>query len=328
MSATNIHFHDLHSVTSDFGEAIVQSLGHKPVTIAPKYFYDSKGSQLFDAITQLDEYYQTRTETAILSANVAELASLVGTGSVLIEPGGGSCEKIHILLDGLKPKAYVPMDISKAHLRLATTELAATFPWLEIHAICIDYSSDTGSNLESNMVLPAIKGHRMAFFPGSSIGNFTPKEAVDFLAGMAQWIGSGGYLLIGVDLKKDISRLEAAYNDAAGITAQFNLNLLTRINRELGANFNLEAWQHKALYNQEEGRIEMHLISQCEQTVTIDNIDKTDFHFACGEGIHTENSYKYSNEEFIRLAGQAGFAPEALWMDDKQLFAVHLFRFI
>ncbi|MFT4928844.1 MAG: dimethylhistidine N-methyltransferase, partial [Phenylobacterium sp.] len=246
MNKKNIHFHDFHSGHCDFAQSILKSLGTKPATIAPKFFYDSQGAQLFDAITELPEYYQTRTEMAILSANVDQIASQVGTGSVLIEPGGGNCAKIHILLDGLKPDVYIPMDIAKEHLRQSSQELALAFGWLEIHATCIDYSDE--------MRLPPFdssfdkKGHRVVFFPGSTIGNFTPQESIDFLSSIAQMIGPDGYLLIGVDLKKDKAMLEAAYDDAAGITARFNLNLLTRINRELGGNFDLDAWQHKALY--------------------------------------------------------------------------------
>ena len=317
MGIEKIHFHDLHSSRDEFESDVITGLNQRPASIPPKYFYDSHGSQLFDAITQLPEYYPTRTEVGILSANAAEIAQRVGTGSLLVEPGGGSCAKVHILLEGLKPLAYVPMDISKDHLRLAAEELSVAFPWLEIHAACTDYSRQ--------MQLPptAPKGTRVAFFPGSSIGNFDPQEAVKFLSSIAELVGPEGYLLIGVDLKKDKSILEAAYDDAAGVTAQFNLNLLTRINRELEGDFELSAWQHKALYNPELGRIEMHLISQCEQTVSV---RQRCYGFASGDSIHTENSYKYSTQEFIALAARAGFETDALWCDAQQLFSVHLFR--
>ncbi|MEH6578873.1 MAG: L-histidine N(alpha)-methyltransferase [Amphritea sp.] len=317
MSTQNIQFHDLHSSRDDFAIDVMQGLRQRPAMIPPKYFYDANGSRIFDAITELPEYYPTRTEIGILSANAAEIARRVGTGSLLVEPGGGSCAKVHILLEGMRPKAYVPMDISKDHLRLATEELAIAFPWLEIHAACTDYTRE--------MSLPPSTppGTHVAFFPGSSIGNFDPDGAVDFLASIAQLVGPGGYLLIGVDLKKDKTILEAAYDDAAGVTAQFNLNLLTRINRELEGDFDLAAWQHKALYDTQRGRIEMHLVSRCEQTVTI---GQSRFSFARGESIHTENSYKYSSEEFISLAARAGFLSDALWVDAGQLFSVHLFR--
>ena len=317
MSPHKVQFHDLRSSRDDFATDVLQGLQRRPAMIPPKYFYDAQGSRLFDAITELPEYYPTRTEIGILSANAAEIARRVGTGSLLVEPGGGSCAKVHILLEGMRPKAYVPMDISRDHLRLAAEELAIAFPWLEIHAACTDYTRA--------MSLPpsAPQGTHVAFFPGSSIGNFNPEGAVDFLASIAELVGPGGYLLIGVDLKKDTTILEAAYDDAAGVTAQFNLNLLTRINTELDADFDLTAWQHKALYNTQHGRIEMHLVSRSEQTV---NVGESRFSFARGESIHTENSYKYTREEFIRLAQRAGFRSDALWVDAEQLFSVHLFR--
>jgi dimethylhistidine N-methyltransferase len=312
-----VYFHDQHSRRSEFESDVLAGLSQRPATVPPKYFYDSQGSRLFDAITELPEYYLTRTEVGILSANAAEIAQRVGTGSLLVEPGGGSCDKVHILLAGLKPLAYVPMDISKDHLRLATEQLSLAFPWLEIHAACTDYC------LEMKLPPNTPKGTRVAFFPGSSIGNFDPEDAVNFLVSIAELVGPEGYLLIGVDLKKDQAILEAAYADAAGVTAAFNLNLLARINLELGGDFDLGAWQHQALYNEQRGRIEMHLVSQGAQTVTV---NQRPFHFAAGETIHTENSYKYSRQEFIALAARAGFQSDALWCDDQQLFSVHLFR--
>lgn len=307
----------MHSVANDFSRDVVQGLEKRPASIPPKYFYDIKGSQLFDAITALPEYYLTRTEIAILKDNADEIARHIGTGSLLVEPGGGSCAKVHILLEGLKPVAYVPMDISSQHLQLATEELAIAFPWLEIHATCTDFTQ--------TMELPptAPSGTKIAFFPGSSIGNFDPNGAVKFLVSIAQLVKSGGYLLIGVDLKKDKTILQAAYNDTAGITAQFNLNLLKRINHELDADFDLSAWQHKAFYNKQAGRIEMHLVSLCEQQV---NIGKSRFKFASGETIHSENSYKYTSQEFIKLARRAELQSVALWVDTSKLFSVHLFR--
>jgi len=320
LNKNKLRFHDLHSTTSEFASDVLQGLNKRPAAIPPKYFYDAKGSQLFDAITKLPEYYQTRTEIAILQDNVDEIAHHVGTGNLLIEPGGGSCAKVHLLLEGLRPMAYVPMDISSQHLRLATEELAATFPWLEIHATCTDF---TQSMALPPTALENIEGTKVAFFPGSSIGNFDPGGAVRFLTSIAQLVNPEGYLLIGVDLKKDKSILHAAYNDAVGITAQFNLNLLQRINHELNADFNLSDWQHKAIYNEQAGRIEMHLVSLREQQI---NIGQNSFKFACGETIHSENSYKYTTREFIKLAQQAGFQSVALWVDADNLFSVHLFR--
>ena len=317
MNSTNIQFHDLHSTHDEFLEDVLQGLRNRPASIPPKYFYDAKGSKLFDAITELPEYYPTRTEIQILKTNADEIAQRVGTGSLLVEPGGGSCAKVHILLEGLRPCAYVPMDISSDHLQLAAQELAIAFPWLEIHAACTDFTRE--------MQLPpsAPKGTHVAFFPGSSIGNFDPQAAVKFLDSIAELVGSGGYLLIGVDLKKDKAILEAAYDDASGITARFNMNLLERINRELGSNFDLESWHHRALYNETAGRIEMHLVSTQTQDVRI--VQHT-FSFDRGESIHTENSYKYSADEFIAMARQAGFQSQALWIDENNLFSVHLFR--
>ena len=317
MNKNNIQFHDLHSSRNEFASDVLSGLSQRPASIPPKYFYDAKGSKLFDAITELPEYYPTRTEIGILSANAAQIAQHVGTGSLLVEPGGGSCAKVHILLEGLKPRAYVPMDISKDHLQLAAEELAIAFPWLEIHAACTDFTKE--------MRLPpsAPKGTHVAFFPGSSIGNFDPDGSVCFLQTIAGLVGPGGYLLIGVDLKKDSVILEAAYDDSAGITALFNLNILTRINRELDGDFDLSKWQHKALYNDDIGRIEMYLVSQTNQIV---NINGNSFNFAKGGTIHTENSYKYTSDEFITLAAKAGFQSDALWVDENNLFSVHLFR--
>ncbi len=317
MKRQKLHFYDLHSTRDEFASDVISGLSRRPATIPPKYFYDARGSELFDAITRLPEYYLTRTEIKILYDNADDIARYIGSGSLLVEPGGGSCAKVRILLEGLKPQAYIPMDISKEHLHVATQELATLFPWLEIHATCTDYSRE--------MRLPPTvpRGTRVAFFPGSSIGNFDPIQAIDFLKALTQLIGPESYLLIGIDLKKNRSVLESAYDDSAKVTAQFNLNLLSRINHEFSANFNLDLWQHRALYNEELGRIEMHLVSTCEQSITLNN---TLFHFSRGETIHTENSYKYTDEEFIHLANEAGFQSEAIWSDPEKLFSVHLFR--
>ena len=317
MTQPTIEFHDLHPTPADFAAEVLAGLRRRPRYIPPKFFYDARGSQLFDAITGTPEYYLTRTEVEVLRANATEIAARVGTGSLLVEPGGGSCAKVRILLEGLRPCAYVPMDISREHLRAAAEQVAAEFPWLEVHAACTDFTRA--------MELPAgaPEGPRVAFFPGSSIGNFDPAAAVGFLAAVAELVGPGGFLLIGVDLKKDRAVLDAAYDDAAGVTAAFNLNLLARINRELGADFDLGAWRHRAFYDEARGRVEMHLLSQREQTV---HIAGEAFVFAAGETLHTENSYKYGVEEFQGLAARAGFRPEAVWTDARGLFSVHLLR--
>jgi dimethylhistidine N-methyltransferase len=312
-----VELHDLHPTPADLAAEVLAGLRRRPRSIPPKFFYDTEGSRLFDAITQTPEYYPTRTELGILRAQAAEIAARVGTGSLLVEPGGGSCAKVRILLEGLRPCAYVPMDISREHLWVAAEQVAAEFPWLEVHAACTDFTR--------LMEVPATapEGPRVAFFPGSSIGNFDPLGAVDFLAAVAELVGPGGFLLIGVDLKKDRARLNAAYNDAAGVTAAFNRNLLARINRELGADFDLAAWRHLAFYDEDLGRIEMHLVSERAQTVRLAG---ETFDFAAGETLHTENSYKYTVEELQQLAAEAGFQPEAVWTDSEGLFSVHLLR--
>jgi L-histidine Nalpha-methyltransferase len=317
MTGPTIEFHDLHPTPADFAAEVLAGLRRRPRYIPPKFFYDARGSQLFDAITALPEYYLTRAEVEVLTANAQEIARRVGTGSLLVEPGGGSCAKVRILLEGLRPCAYVPMDISREHLRAAAEQVAAEFPWLEVHASCTDFTRA--------MALPetAPEGPRVAFFPGSSIGNFDPEGAVGFLAAVAELVGPGGFLLIGADRKKDKAILDAAYDDAAGVTAAFNLNLLERMNRELGADFDLSAWRHRAYYDEAQGRIEMHLVSERRQTV---HIAGEPFTFGAGETIHTENSYKYGIEEFQALAARAGFRPEAVWTDSQGLFAVHLLR--
>ena len=310
-------FHDLHPTSDDLATDVLAGFSRAQKSIPPKYFYDAEGSRLFDAITELPEYYPTRTETAMLIAYADEIARKAGTGHLLVEPGSGSCTKARILFEGLQPCAYVPMDISRDHLRVAAQEVAVEYPWLEVHAACTDFTR--------LMRLPpsSPEGRRLAFFPGSSIGNFDPQAAIGFLGMIADMVGAGGQLLIGVDLKKDRTVLEAAYDDARGVTAAFNLNLLARINRELGADFDLAQWRHKALYNEAQGRIEMHLVSRVDQQVSL--LGQT-FRFAGGETIHTENSYKYSVAGFRDLASQAGFTTDTVWVDADRLFSLHLLQ--
>jgi len=312
-----IQFHDLHPTQADFEREVLTGLRDRPRRIPPKFFYDRRGSELFDAITETSEYYVTRAEIEILQTRADEIARLVGTGGLLLEPGGGSCAKVRILLEGLEPCAYVPMDISRNHLRMAAEQVAADFPWLEVHAAHTDFTR--------RMEVPptAPEGPRVAFFPGSSIGNFDPEHAVDFIAAVADLVGPGGHFLIGVDLRKEKALLDAAYNDAQGITAAFNLNLLERMNRELGADFELQAWRHQAGYNEAEGRVEMHLVSTRKQRVTVAG---EAFDFEEGETIHTENSYKYGLDEFEGLARRAGMEPVGVWTDQRGLFSVHLLQ--
>lgn len=313
-----LRLHDLAPAQDDFLGAVLDGLGRPHKTLPCKFFYDEAGSALFDAICETAEYYPTRTEIGILTAAAGDIANLAGRGGVLVEYGSGSSRKTRLLLDALAPGVYMPIDISREHMLAACRELAAAYPTLHLMAVCADY---TGA-----LRLPTVaRGgqRRLAFFPGSSIGNFAPLEALRFLKNVAQQLASGDGLLIGVDLKKDPAILHAAYNDAAGVTAAFNLNLLARCNRELGADFDPAAFAHRAFYNEAAGRIEMHLESTREQVV---HLGGRRFGFAEGETIHTENSYKYRPDEFERLATQAGFEPLRIWTDPENLFGVLYLR--
>lgn len=307
-------FHDYRPEPVRFREDVLSGLAKNQRRIPPKYFYDQTGSRLFDAICQLPEYYPTRTEIGLLKQYGAEMAEYMGEGSVLVEFGSGSSLKIRLLLNALQPAAYLPIDISREHLFDSARELAEEYPLVAVHAICADYTRP--------LVLPeGFAGKpKGGFFPGSSIGNFEPEEARQFLERIATLLGSGSGLLIGVDLKKEVALLNAAYNDSQGITAAFNLNLLQRINRELEGNFDLASFEHHALYNAAEGRVEMHLVSRKKQVVTVSN---QVFEFQAGETLHTENSYKYTIEEFQQLASSAGFQPQRVWTDPQDLFSVH-----
>ncbi len=310
-------FHDYWPAPARFQEDVLSGLAKSQRQIPPKYFYDQEGSRLFDAICQLPEYYPTCTEIELLEQYGAEMAQYVGKGSVLVEFGSGSSLKIRLLLKALQPAAYLPIDISREHLFASASELAADYPRVAVHAICADYTRP--------LRLPEdfADKPKAGFFPGSSIGNFEPREVHQFLERVAILLGSGGGLLIGVDLKKDATLLEAAYNDSRGITAAFNLNLLRRINRELEGDFNLAGFEHRALYNGAKGRVEMHLISRKDQVV---RVGSQSFKFRTGETIHTENSYKYHIEEFWRLTRAAGFKPQRVWIDQRKLFSVHYLR--
>jgi len=293
-------------------------LSYDPRTLPCKYFYDERGAALFQKICELPEYYITRTEIDILDGHRAEIASQLGPNLELIGLGTGAGTKTRILIEALdKPAAYIPVDISEKQLRKSSMLFRKIFPDLEILPVCADYLQP--------VVLPSPRhkaARNVVYFPGSTIGNFEPKEALEFLRRVANVSGQGGGLLIGADLQKDPSVIEAAYNDSAGVTAQFNLNLLARLNREIGADFDLSQWQHRAIYNSDAGRIEMYLISATDQTV---HIGDREFHFRAGEKILTEHSYKHTPEGFIALAGQAGFDFVKLWTDDARLFGVFYF---
>jgi len=315
-SGQAVYYYDEHPAPADFFSEVLQGLKQRPRVIPPKFFYDEYGSQLFDAICHTEEYYPTRTEQALLRNHGREIAQLIGDRCVLIEPGSGNSEKVRLLLDDLKPAAYLPMDISRDFLFNAANQISSEYPWLEVHATCIDFTAP----LELPYCPENI--HRVIFFPGSSIGNFEPSQAVEFLRNLATVAGSNGSLLIGVDMKKDPAILNAAYNDTQGITAAFNLNLLTRINRELNANILLDNFAHRAFYNTELGRVEMHLVSKQVQTLQIAG---QQFELAEGETIHTESSYKYTPQEFIELAARAGFISRKVWTDRDELFSLHYF---
>ncbi len=297
-------------------EDVLAGLALPKKSIPPKYFYDEQGCRLFEAICELPEYYLTRTETAILRGNIAEIAQFVGPEAQLIEFGCGVQAKTRILIQALQTQLYVPIDIAIDTLRTSSNELARRFPFLNIVGICADHTRP--------LALPEFVGvpirKKAVFFPGSTIGNFTPSEALAFLRQARKMAWAGGVLLVGVDLKKDKATLDAAYADAKGATAQFNLNLLRRINRELAADFQLNRFRHKAFYDPVLGRIEMHLESLYSQFV---HVAGRRFDFAPGETIHTEISCKYSITEFQELGKRAGFTPEKVWTDPEQLFSVH-----
>ena len=315
MSVPAINFYDAHPGTDDLRREVMRGLAATPKAIPPKFFYDRRGSELFDAICELPEYYQTRTEMDILRRCVAELVERIGSECLLVELGSGASKKVRLLLEQLRPSGYLGVDISKEFLLASTRKLASDYPWLEVHAACVDFSKA--------LDIPHCEapGHKVAFFPGSSIGNFDPAAAVRLLRGIADMVGPGGHLLIGVDLKKDIATLNAAYNDTRGVTAAFNRNLLQRIREELDCDLDPRSFEHYAFYNPLAGRIEMHLVSPKAQSI---RVEEQWFEFHAGEGIHTENSYKYTLDGFGELAARAGFLQETVWMDDRELFSVQL----
>ncbi|MFA5630094.1 MAG: L-histidine N(alpha)-methyltransferase [Porticoccaceae bacterium] len=314
--SSRLFFHRQPQVGENVVGELLGSLQQQPRSIAPKFFYDSTGARLFDHITRLPEYYPTRLEQEIFIKYRAAMADEIGTGRVLIEPGSGSSEKVALLLDALRPSAYVPVEITESHLLAASRKLVERNSWLTVHALCADYSH--------GIPLPADipSGPRLVFFPGSTIGNFEPAAARSFLRHLHSACSVGGLLLIGVDLRKDPAVLNAAYNDSAGITARFNLNILDHVNRLTGGNFSTAKFRHLAFFNERQSRIEMHLESRCKQRVSV---ARTGLPLAVGERIHTENSYKYTLAGFRTLAAQAGFSARRVWLDRNGWMSVHLF---
>lgn len=298
---------------------VMEGMARAPKSLPCKYLYDAAGSRLFDRITELSAYYPTATERAIMQAHLDEMVACLGPRCLLLEYGSGSSLKTRLLLDQMSdPAGYVAIDISEEHLAASMRRLRAAYPHIPMRALAADYTT--------SFAVPSAgfeAARAVVYFPGSTIGNFEPREALDFLTRMAGAAGPGGGLLIGVDLEKDRPTVEAAYNDAEGVTAAFNKNLLRRLNRELGATFDLDAFRHRAVYNLDEGRIEMSLVSACRQTVRVNGHS---VRFAEGEPILVEYSYKFTLARFRRLAERAGFAVQKVWTDANRLFSVQYLR--
>ncbi|MBL4797887.1 MAG: L-histidine N(alpha)-methyltransferase [Oleispira sp.] len=317
-----LRFFDNQPVAQDILTEVIAGLSRPQKVLPAKYFYDEQGSKLFEAITKLPEYYPTRIEINLLRQHREAIAKLLKEDVWLLEYGSGASLKIRLLLQAIKPNCYVPMDISKDFLLASAESLMEDYPWLNVYAACVDYSQPI--RLPADMITSAQK---LGFFPGSSIGNFSPQEAQVFLQGVRNTLGKDGAMLIGIDLQKDKQVLEAAYNDCQNVTAAFNFNILHHINRVLGTQFNVDYFEHKAIYSEEKSRIEMHLVSTMDQIVRISDSNTADgesknITFKTGESIHTENSYKYSKKGFTDLVEGAGFEVRECWSDDKDYFAM------
>jgi dimethylhistidine N-methyltransferase len=297
-----------------FATDVTEALAQHPKKLSPKYFYDAAGSELFEQITVLPEYYPTRTELDILRSRSADIRAIIPSNAALVEFGAGATTKVRLLLNECEFGAYVPVDISGDFLNAQASELRADFPDLHVFPVTADFTAP--------FELPdAVKAMpKVGFFPGSTLGNFEPHEACGFLRSARAILGKDALMLIGIDLEKDEKVLHAAYNDAAGVTGKFNMNVLVRINRELGGDFDLSAFAHRAIYNKERHRIEMHLIAKKPQTV---HVLGRSFAFRAGESIHTESSYKYSLDRFTALARGSGWTPKASWTDAAKMFSVH-----
>jgi dimethylhistidine N-methyltransferase len=306
--------HRFDEQTSVFAGEVIGDLSQHPKRLSPKYFYDATGSELFEQITLLPEYYPTRTELSILRDRGSAIAAILPKGAALVEFGAGATTKVRLLLEECAFGAYVPVDISGDFLKAQADALRKDFPDLDVYPVAADFTAPFALP-EAIAAMP-----KVGFFPGSTLGNFEPHDACAFLRSARDILGEGARMVIGVDLEKDARVLYHAYNDAAGVTARFNLNVLHRINRELGGNFDVSAFTHRAIYNRDRHRIEMHLISRKIQTVRI--LGRS-FSFRAGETIHTENSYKYSLERFTALARGSGWKPLESWTDSAGMFSVH-----
>jgi len=312
---TDIELLDLHPAAGDIRTEVLQGLRARPKTLPCKLFYDARGSELFERICQLDEYYPTRTEIGIMRRHIDGMAEAIGRRCALIEYGSGAGTKSRLLIEHLiDPAAYIPVEISRTALIESVKQLAENYPDLELLPVCADYTQQ--------LELPDASGERrrrVVFFPGSTIGNFDHGGAEAFLRRSASMCGPGGGMLIGVDLKKDPAILQAAYDDRDGVTAEFNYNLLRRINRELGGTFDVSRFTHAPCWNERLGRMESHLRSDVDQTVEVAG---ERFDFAAGETIHTECSYKYDLDQFAAMAKRAGWRVERVWTDPRQWFSV------
>jgi dimethylhistidine N-methyltransferase len=315
----DVRFVDLSPPATRLLDVVTHGLARSPRALPCTLFYDAEGSRLFDRICELPEYYIPRVEAALLSERGPDIARLAGPGVEVVELGCGTAHKTDLLLAALEaPAAYLALDVSPEPLLEATRRIARERPGLEVWAVCADYGLP--------FAFPPREGpprRRLAFFPGSTIGNFDPEQARRFLRLIADLVGPGGDLVLGADLPKDAERLRLAYDDPRGVTAAFNKNLLARLNRELGADFDLAAFRHLAFYDPVEGRVEMHLVSEREQVV---HVGGAAYRFAAGERLHTENSYKYSEERLRALAADAGFRALAAWTDPERLFSLHYLR--
>jgi dimethylhistidine N-methyltransferase len=306
--------HRFDEQTSAFASDVIDDLAQYPKRLSPKYFYDAAGSELFEQITRLPEYYPTRTELAILRDRGSAILAIIPAGAALVEFGAGATTKVRLLLNQCAFGAYVPVDISGDFLRAQAASLRKDFPDLGVYPVAADFTAPFALP-DAVAAMP-----KVGFFPGSTLGNFEPHEASAFLRSARGILGQGAQIVIGVDLEKDERVLYRAYNDGAGVTARFNLNVLGRINRELGGDFDLSAFTHRAIYNRDRHRIEMHLISSKTQTVRV--LGRS-FSFRPGETIHTESSYKYSLERFTALARGSGWTPRHSWTDAASMFSVH-----